>query len=108
MICLSGGKTTFSFLEKKACFPLEEDEKRTDYDTIDARCCDFVSGYVQVDLLSFENQLKIKDAQITAGFNFLTKIQARELNLFLPQITFETPPLLYGVSLLKYISLFRI
>ncbi|MDQ3192168.1 MAG: hypothetical protein M3Q58_11305 [Bacteroidota bacterium] len=108
MICLSGGKTTFSLLEKKSCFPLDEEDKNTENGSLDVRCCDFVTGYVQVDLLSIENVLKIKEAQIVAVFSFLAPFQTSTFHPVLPQVVFETPPLFYGVSILTFINIFRI
>ncbi|HET6245617.1 MAG: hypothetical protein H0V01_00635 [Bacteroidetes bacterium] len=108
MICLSGNKTTYSLLEKKSCFPIDEDEKKTDSDTFDARCCDFVSGYVHVDLLSFEDPLKLKVSQILIVFGFAKQFPFELINPVLTQGYTETPPLAYGITLLKFIGIFRI
>lgn len=108
MICLSGGKTTFSFLEKKSCYPLDEDNKSTGSDAIDVHCCDFVSNYVQVDLLSVGTPIKLNVSHVLVISGFLDQLKVALTNFSTPLQINETPPLLHGVSLLKFINIFRI
>jgi hypothetical protein len=106
MMCLSGGKTKMSFFEKPSCCPADEKIPSPDF-SIDARCCDYLSDYVQVDYLSVETPLKLKVLQvavITAALNFnFSLLQKAAFNA-----VSEAPPLLHGISLLKFISVFRI
>jgi hypothetical protein len=103
MICLYSGKTKVAVFEKVNCNPDEEGHS----EGISAKCCDYLSEYLQVDFLSFENPVKAPQIKLS----FLT---ISFLNFSLPVIekllvsTNEAPPLQYGFNLLKLISLFRI
>jgi hypothetical protein len=106
MMCLSGGKTKMSFFEKPTCCPADEKLPSPDF-SVDARCCDYLSDYVQVDYLSVENQLKLKVIQvavITAVLHFNFSLQHKTAF----SAVSDAPPLLHGFSLLKFISVFRI
>jgi hypothetical protein len=106
VMCLSGGKTKMSFFEKPTCCPADANSASSDF-SIDARCCDYLSEYVQVDYVSFENTVKIKVLQ-AALISAVLSLNSFLIDRAVISCTADTPPLLYGISLLKFISVFRI
>ena len=106
MVCLSKGKASFSILEKKSCCPA--DENKSNSDALSARCCDFVSGYIQIDLLSIAKPFKIKAAQLEILTIQLNHLVYCFYNFSINPVSAEIPPLLHGISLLKVIHVFRI
>lgn len=106
MVCLSKGKATFSILEKKSCCPA--DENKSSSSALNARCCDFVSEYVQIDLLSITKPLKIKAAQLELLTIPLNQLVYFFYNFSVNPVSIGLPPLLHGISLLKVIHVFRI
>jgi hypothetical protein len=106
MMCLSGGKTKMAFFETPTCCPEDAKIPSPDF-ALDARCCDYLSDYVQVDYLSVENPLKLKIFQVA----IITAVLQPNLSLIYKtalNAAFDSPPLFHGFSLLKLISIFRI
>ncbi|MBA3901150.1 MAG: hypothetical protein H0X62_13255 [Bacteroidetes bacterium] len=104
MICLYSGKVKVAVFEDVNCNP---DEEQNHSEGIDARCCDFLSEYIQIDFLSLEKPVKIPQVSLA----ILTVLF---FDFSLPEVknslfsSIEAPPLRFGFNLLKLISVFRI
>jgi hypothetical protein len=108
MVCLESGNVVLSISKVQDCCADETEKSASDF-SLEEECCAFSTSTITIDLLTFlkKQELKISSLSFYDVNSFFKKTSLG----FQPikKWTFsDLPPPLYGIKLLKFLSIFII